>query len=158
MGQMKLGADFQGFGTSSFRRDKIINLAGWLSFGLQGGSVVLLSYMAKHDPHLDLIFQALSDPTRRTMLAQLGQGAQAVTALAQPTGLALPTVMRHLGVLEGAGLISTTKTGRARICRAEPAALAPAADWLATQRAQWEGRLDRLEAYVQTLMQETRDD
>ncbi len=114
--------------------------------------------MTKHDAHLDLIFQALSDPTRRAMLAQLGQGAQAASALAGPTGLALPTVMRHLGVLEGAGLISTSKRGRARMCRAEPAALAPATDWLALQRAQWEGRLDRLEAYVQTLMQETKND
>lgn len=113
---------------------------------------MLLSDMAKHDPSLDLIFQALSDPTRRAMLAQLGQGAQAVSALAKPTGMALPTVLRHLSVLEGAGLIATEKSGRARICRVEPAALAPAADWLAAQRAQWEGRLDRLEAYVQTLM------
>ncbi len=121
-----------------------------------GGSVIL-SVMAKHDSNLDLIFQALSDPTRRAMLAQLGQGAQAVSVLARPTGLALPTVMRHLGVLETAGLIVTEKSGRARLCRAEPEALAHAADWLATQRALWEGRLDRLEAYVQTLMQETRD-
>jgi DNA-binding transcriptional ArsR family regulator len=116
--------------------------------------------MAKHDISLDLIFQALSDPTRRAILAQLGQGAQAVSVsvLARPTGLALPTVMRHLEVLEGAGLISTLKAGRARMCRAEPAALAPIADWLALQRAQWEGRLDRLETYVQSLKQETRDD
>lgn len=114
--------------------------------------------MAKHDPSLDLIFQALSDPTRRAMLAQLGQGEAAVSTLAKPTGMALPTVMKHLSVLEAAGLIATEKAGRARMCRADPAALAPAADWLAAQRAQWEGRLDRLEAYVQTLMQETRDD
>ncbi len=112
---------------------------------------MLLSNMAKHDPDLDLIFQALSDPTRRAMLARLGQGVAAVSALAQPTGLALPTVMRHLSVLEAAGLIVTEKAGRARMCRAEPAALAPAADWLAAQKAQWNGRLDRLEAYVQTL-------
>jgi DNA-binding transcriptional ArsR family regulator len=107
--------------------------------------------MAKYDPDLDLIFQALSDPTRRAMLARLGQGAVAVSALAQPTGLALPTVMRHLSVLEAAGLIVTEKAGRVRMCRVEPATLAPAADWLAAQRAQWNGRLDRLEAYVQTL-------
>ena len=112
---------------------------------------MLLSHMAKYDPDLDLIFQALSDPTRRAMLAQLGQGVAAVSALAQPTGLALPTVMRHLSVLEAAGLIVTEKAGRVRMCRVEPATLAPAADWLAAQRAQWNGRLDRLEAYVQTL-------
>ncbi len=126
-----------------------------VAFTTRGG--VLLSHMAKLDPDLDLIFQALSDPTRRAMLARLGQGVAAVSTLAQPTGLALPTVMRHLSVLEAAGLIVTEKAGRARMCRAEPAALAPAADWLATQRAQWNGRLDRLEACVQTLTEkETR--
>ena len=113
---------------------------------------MLLSVMAKHDPSLDLIFQALSDPTRRAMLTQLGQGVLPVSALAQPTGLALPTVLRHLSVLEQAGLIATEKSGRARMCRAEPAALIPVADWLAEQRAQWENRLDRLDAYVQTLI------
>lgn len=118
---------------------------------------MLLSHMAKHDPALDLIFQALSDPTRRAMLAQLGQGVQAVSDLARPTGLALPTVLRHLSVLEGAGLITTEKSGRARLCQARPEALAPAADWLAGQRALWEGRLDRLGAYVQTLMKDARD-
>ena len=119
---------------------------------------MLLSHMAKHDPALDLIFQALSDPTRRAMLAQLGQGVAAVSALARPTGLALPTVMKHLSVLEGAGLIATEKSGRARLCHARPETLTLATDWLAEQRALWEGRLDRFEAYVLALQQETRDD
>ena len=119
---------------------------------------MLLSHMAKHDPALDLIFQALSDPTRRAMLAQLGQGAAPVSALARPTGLALPTVMKHLSVLEGAGLIATEKSGRARLCHARPETLTLATDWLAEQRALWEGRLDRFEAYVLALQQETRDD
>ena len=114
--------------------------------------------MAKHDPSLDLIFQALSDPTRRAMLAQLGKGAAAVSVLAQPTGLALPTVMKHLAVLEGAGLIATEKSGRARLCRARPESLTLATAWLTEQRSLWEGRLDRFEAYVQTLQRETRDD
>lgn len=114
--------------------------------------------MAKHDPNLDLIFQALSDPTRRTMLAQLGQGAAAVSELARPTGLALPTVMKHLSVLEGAGLISTQKSGRARMCQARPETLTLATDWLAEQRALWEGRLDRFEAYVIAIQKEKRDD
>lgn len=114
--------------------------------------------MAKHDPDLSLIFQALSDPTRRAMLTALGKGALPVTRLAEPTGLSLPTVMRHLGVLEAAALVCTEKQGRTRICRADPAALAAAEDWLAHQRAEWEARLDRLDAYVQTMMKETRDD
>ena len=90
------------------------------------------------------------------MLAQLGQGAVPVSDLARPTGLALPTVMRHLSVLEDAALIKTEKTGRTRMCSARPETLAATADWLADQRAQWEARTDRLEAYVATLMKETK--
>lgn len=112
--------------------------------------------MTKYDPDLSLIFQALSDPTRRAMLAHLRQGAVPVSELARPTGLALPTVMRHLSVLEGAALIKTEKTGRTRMCSARPETLAATADWLAGQRAQWESRTDRLEAYVTTLIKDTK--
>lgn len=115
---------------------------------------MLVSDMAKHDPDLSLIFQALSDPTRRSFLARLGQGAVPVSELARPTGLSLPTVMRHLGVLEAAALISTEKTGRTRMCRARPDTLAATEGWLAAQRTLWEARTDRLEAYVAKLMQE----
>ena len=115
---------------------------------------MLLSHMAKHDPDLSLIFSALSDPTRRAMLARLGQGAVPVSDLARPTGMALPTIMRHLAVLESAALITTEKTGRTRLCRACPETLAATADWLADQRAVWESQTDRLEAFVTTLMQE----
>ena len=108
--------------------------------------------MAKHDPNLDLVFQALSDPTRRAMLARLAQGPVAVSELARPTGLALPTVMRHLCVLEEADLIASEKTGRTRMCRAVPDTMSATLDWMAQQRAIWEARTDRLEAYVATLM------
>ena len=114
---------------------------------------MLLSDMAKHDFDLSLIFQALSDPTRRAMLAQIGSDAVPVTALARPTGLALPTIMRHLAVLEAAALITSQKTGRTRYCRAVPETLAVTADWLETQRAVWEARTDRLEHYVAKLME-----
>ncbi len=127
----------------------------WLSFSFLGCQYLLLSHMAKHDPDLSLIFQALSDPTRRGFLARLGQGAVPVSELARPTGLALPTVMRHLGVLEAAALISTEKTGRTRMCHARPETLAATEGWLADQRAVWEARTDRLEAYVAKLMKES---
>lgn len=110
--------------------------------------------MAKHEPNLDLIFQALSDPTRRSMLAALGRGPVPVSDLARPSGFALPTVMRHISVLEEADLIATEKTGRIRMCRARPETLAATADWLAEQRAIWEARTDRLEAYIAILMKE----
>jgi DNA-binding transcriptional ArsR family regulator len=112
---------------------------------------MLLSHMAKHEPDLSLIFQALSDPTRRAILARLGQGAVPVSELARPTGLALPTVMRHLSVLEDAALIATVKTGRTRLCSARPETLAATLDWMETQRALWEARTDRLEALLASL-------
>jgi DNA-binding transcriptional ArsR family regulator len=113
--------------------------------------------MAKHDPDLSLLFHALSDPTRRMMLARLAKGPAAVTELAGPTGLRLPTVMRHLSVLEDAGLVATSKDGRVRSCAMVPEALLPMRDWLEEQRAVWEARLDRLDDYVMTLMKERKD-
>ena len=115
---------------------------------------MLLSYMAKYDPNLSLIFQALSDPTRRAMLARLGQEPVPVSALARPTGLALPTVMRHLALLEQAALITTQKTGRTRYCSARPETLAATAEWLAAQRHLWEVRTDQLAGVLATLEDE----
>ena len=116
--------------------------------------IVILSDMAKHDPDLSLLFHALSDPTRRAMLERLAKGPAAVTELAGPTGLRLPTILRHLSVLEAAGLITTAKDGRVRSCALVPQALAPMQHWLDDQRALWEARLDRLDDYVTRLMKE----
>lgn len=113
--------------------------------------------MAKHDPHLDLLFHALSDPTRRMMLTRLARGPAAVTELAGPTGLRLPTVLRHLSVLEAAGLVASQKDGRVRSCVFQPEALAPMHGWLEEQRSIWDARLDRLDDYVMTLMKDQSD-
>lgn len=110
--------------------------------------------MAKHDPHLDLLFHALSDPTRRMMLNRLAKGPAPVTELAGPTGLRLPTILRHLSVLEEAGLVATQKDGRVRSCAFQPKAMQPMTDWLDDQRKAWEARLDRLDDYVMNLMKE----
>ena len=110
--------------------------------------------MAKHDPHLDLLFHALSDPTRRMMLSHLAQGPAAVTELAGLSGFKLPTILRHLSVLEEAGLVATQKDGRVRSCAFQPAALRPMTAWLEEQRKLWEARLDRLDDYVMNLMKE----
>lgn len=112
--------------------------------------------MAKHDPDLSAVFQALADPTRRAILARLARGPVAVSELARPTGLRLPTVMRHLSVLEEAGLIQSAKDGRVRSCALVPEALAPVRNWLEEQRVLWEARLDRLDDYVMKLMEERR--
>lgn len=108
--------------------------------------------MAKHDPNLSRLFHALADPTRRSILSKLAQEPVRVTDLAGPTGLRLPTVMRHLSVLEEAGLIATAKTGRTRTCTLVPEALNPARTWMDEQRAIWEARLDRLDTVVMNMM------
>lgn len=110
--------------------------------------------MAKHDADLSRLFHAVADPTRRAILSRLAAGPAPVTELARPTGLRLPTVMRHLAVLEEAGLIATSKDGRVRTCAMVPEALSPMRAWIEGQRAVWESRLDRLDTYVMTLMEE----
>lgn len=109
---------------------------------------MILSDMANQSPALSLLFHALADPTRRAIVSRLAERPARVTDLSRPTGLRLPTVMRHLSVLEEAGLIETTKVGRVRTCALVPQALEPARSWLDEQRAIWEGRLDRLEAFA----------
>lgn len=151
--------DCRDFARISFRCGREIGqFADRLSFSGPTRCGVLVSRMAKHDPDLSLLFHALSDPTRRAMLGRLAVGPAAVTELAAPTGLRLPTVLRHLAVLEAAGLIATAKDGRVRTCAFVPAALTPARDWMEAQRALWEGRLDRLDDYVMKLMQENGRD
>lgn len=110
--------------------------------------------MAKHDPALSLVFHALSDPTRRSILTRLAEGPTSVTQLAAPTGLRLPTVMRHLALLEEAGLIASSKDGRVRTCSIVPQALDPVRAWIDEQRTLWEARLDRLDALVMRMMKE----
>lgn len=110
--------------------------------------------MTKHEPELSLLFHALADPTRRSILTRLAERPARVTDLAGPTGLRLPTVMRHLCVLEEAGLIRTSKDGRTRTCVIRHEAMQPVRTWLDEQRAIWEGRLDRLDAFVTNAMKE----
>lgn len=100
------------------------------------------------DRTLDALFQALSDPTRRAVVARLGRGPAAVTDLAAPFAMALPSFLKHVRQLEESGWIRTRKEGRVRTCELEPTAFAAAQGWLAHQRAVWEGRHDRLERFV----------
>jgi DNA-binding transcriptional ArsR family regulator len=99
-------------------------------------------------PRLDLVFQALSDPSRRTMVERLSRGPASVSDLAQPLEMSLPAVMQHLQVLETSGLVRSEKTGRVRMCRIEPKTFAAAEGWFAGRRASWERRFDRLEAFL----------
>lgn len=113
--------------------------------------------MAKYDSSLDVIFTALGDPTRRGILARLGQGPASVSELAEDYDISLPSFMGHLRKLEEAGLVTSEKQGRVRTCALNPEAMGPAKDWLEEQRTMWEARLDRFEDYVTTLMKERQN-
>jgi DNA-binding transcriptional ArsR family regulator len=93
---------------------------------------------------LDLMFQALADPSRRAIVARLARGPASVSELAQPLTMALPSVMQHLAMLEESGLVRSQKEGRVRTCTLEPKALKTVEDWVAARRSLWERRYDRL--------------
>ena len=84
---------------------------------------------------LDLVFGALADPTRRAVLERLGEGEASIGELAQPFDMALPSLMKHVRVLEAVGLVESQKSGRVRTCRLKPAAMTDAERWLVEQRA-----------------------
>ena len=100
--------------------------------------------MPNQSAALDLVFQALADPTRRDMVERLTRGPASVSELAKPFPMSLPAVVQHLQVLEASGLVRSEKSGRVRTCRIEPAVLRTAEHWITERRTSWERRLDRL--------------
>ena len=98
---------------------------------------------------LDRAFSALSDPTRRGILEHLARGPATISELAHPFDISLPGLMKHVRILEQAHLVITEKRGRSRQCRLGSEHLDDAARWIETYRRRWEGRLDRLEGYLQ---------
>jgi len=106
--------------------------------------------MVNYNPGLDRTFAALADPTRRAMLAHLGEtGSATVGELAQPFSMSLPAILKHLNVLADAGLVARTKTGRTVTCRLTAAPMEQAADWIDRYRRFWSERLDRLAAFLE---------
>ena len=99
-------------------------------------------------PSLDLMFQALADPTRRMMVDRLSRGPASVSELAKPFDMSLPAVVQHLQVLEQSGLVRTEKVGRVRTCTMDPGAMSLAEKWINDRRIQWERRLDRLGEFL----------
>ena len=102
----------------------------------------------KESSALDEVFFALSDPTRRGILARLTQGELPVSELARPLDMSLPAVSKHLRVLRRARLVRQTKVGRVRLCSLNPIPLREAADWIGLYRGFWEQRLDALAEYL----------
>jgi DNA-binding transcriptional ArsR family regulator len=103
---------------------------------------------------LSITFAALSDPTRRAILARLAQGEASVGELARPFALSLPTVSRHLKVLEQANLIARRTDAQWRRCRISAEPLHEAADWIERYRAFWEARFDALAHYLTAMPDE----
>ncbi|WP_299555700.1 metalloregulator ArsR/SmtB family transcription factor [uncultured Tateyamaria sp.] len=100
---------------------------------------------------LDHVFHALSDPTRRALLARLVEGEATVAELLQPFEISQPSISRHLKVLEDAGLISTRISGNARPRRIEPAAFEAISDWLEQYRMIWSENYARLDDVLETM-------
>lgn len=107
--------------------------------------------MGKYDLAIQRIFHALADPTRCAIVAALGQGPCTVSMLAEPFQMALPSLMKHLAVLERSGVVRSHKQGRIRTCELVPARLGQAEQWLAEQRVLWDARADRMVDFVETL-------
>lgn len=104
--------------------------------------------MPNQRTELDLVYQALADPTRRFIVERLARGPATVSELAEPHDMSLPAVLQHLSLLEASGLVRSEKVGRVRTCRVESAKLRAAEDWIAARRSTWERRLDRLGDYL----------
>lgn len=98
--------------------------------------------------HLDTIFSALSDPTRRAIVARLALGEVTVGDLAEPFNISLPAISRHLRVLEDASLIVRERHGQHRLCRLDARALASASEWLDFYRRFWSESFDRLDRHL----------
>ena len=98
---------------------------------------------------LSTTLYALSDPTRRAILARLALGETSVSELAEPFDISLPAVSRHLKVLEGAGLIARGREAQRRPCRLAAEPLREVLEWVSDYRQFWDQRLDRLGAYLE---------
>jgi len=104
--------------------------------------------MVKYFASLDSTFGALADPTRRAILATLMLGQASISELAKPYRMSLPAVMKHLRVLEQAGLVSQEKIGRTRRCQLAAKPLQDAEQWISQYRTFWEGTFDSLERFL----------
>lgn len=104
--------------------------------------------MLKYDDRLDRVFRALADPGRRMIVNTLASGPVSLGDLVRPLKMSLPAVHQHVGVLADAGLVSTTKVGRKRMCRLEDEALRQAQTWLEERRLGWKRKLDNLERHL----------
>ena len=109
----------------------------------------ILNYMVQYPPRLDSTFGALADPTRRGILERLGRSDAGISELAEAFDITLTGIKKHVGVLEAAGLVTTEKVGRVRRCKLGPRRLDDETEWIATYRRMLDGRLNRLEDFLE---------
>jgi DNA-binding transcriptional ArsR family regulator len=109
-----------------------------------------LNHVVEDPAGMDAVFHALAHDARRTMLRRLAHGELTVGELAEPLDMSLAAASKHVQVLERAGLVRRTVTGRRHVCHLEPGPLASASAWLTFYERYWAGRLDALEALVKT--------
>jgi DNA-binding transcriptional ArsR family regulator len=154
---------------TGFKREARIGFASWFEQGdgtrLHACAIVLTSiliwrilyHMGNYYSNLDRTFAALVDPTRRAILARLEREESAsISALAKPFAIKLPAVMKHLAVLDDAGLVVRTKAGREVTVRLNPAPMREAMDWLRRYERFWPTSTDRLASYAEEKEAEAR--
>jgi DNA-binding transcriptional ArsR family regulator len=107
--------------------------------------------LVSHMANLDRVFHSLSDGTRRAVIAQLANGPASIGDLARRHRMALPSFMKHIGVLEASEILVSRKVGRVRMCKLSPATLASAQGWIEHERRIWEARLNQLDSFVEAL-------
>ena len=115
----------------------------------------MVKYMATR---LDASFAALSDATRRGVLEQLGLAEASISDLAETFRMTLPAMMKHVGVLEQAKLVTTKKIGRVRTCQLGPRRLEDATAWLESYRQRWDARFEELDKVVEELTRKGKGD
>ena len=108
----------------------------------------MLNHMVEHSAHLDVVFHALADPTRRAMLGHLAERELTIGELATPFSMSFAGASKHVRVLENAGLVTRTIQGRTHLCRLQAALLAEANAWLRRYERFWNEKLDTLEALL----------
>jgi DNA-binding transcriptional ArsR family regulator len=117
----------------------------WVDYSI---CVPILNHMVECSKHLDAVFHALADPTRRAMLGQLAERELTIGELETPFEMSFAGASKHVRVLEKAGLVTRTIRGRRHLCRLEAARLAEAEAWLRRYERFWSAKLDSLEALL----------
>jgi DNA-binding transcriptional ArsR family regulator len=105
--------------------------------------------MVQYQAQLDRTFSALADPTRRGILERLGQGSATVSELAEPFGMSLTGLKKHIQILEDAELVTTEKVGRTRRCSLGPRRLDDVQQWIVAYARMLDARLDRLGGFLE---------